>query len=141
MAALAARCRGDGVGFAGRVARDGISSGMHARRAISNFLIVVAFVVLLPVIIPAALVIAAVNKHRRRKVAQAFVCVRCREVLGPKSLEPADDEWRKDMKELRRKYPHLKIRVVRTCHAICPTCGTRYTFRDKERTFVRDRMR
>lgn len=37
---------------------------------------------------------------------------------------------------MHRKLPHVRFRIVRTLHAICMHCGTRYTYRDAERTFV-----
>ena len=39
------------------------------------------------------------------------------------------------MRELMRAHPGVKFRLVRTLHAICPGCGTRYTFREHDRTF------
>jgi hypothetical protein len=92
--------------------------------------------VFLPALIPAAIVWAAVDNRRKRKAAAAFHCLTCGRVLGVESVRIADSEFRKHMEELRRSNPFAKFRVVRTCDAICPACGTRYAFREEERTFI-----
>jgi len=40
------------------------------------------------------------------------------------------------MRELQRKHPGVRFRIVWTVHAICPKCGTHYTYLESERTFV-----
>jgi hypothetical protein len=108
---------------------------MNIRRDIPLPLMVVAVILFLPLIIPAGLVVMAIEKRRKRNAAAFFACVKCHAVLGLASLRLADDECRRHMDELRRKHPFSRFRVVRTCHAICANCGARYTFREKERTF------
>ena len=95
-----------------------------------------AALVFLPVLIPVAIVMAVVDNRRKRKVAATFRCLKCGRLLGTEALRIADAEFSKHMDELRRANPGVKYRVVRTGHAICAACGARYTFLDKERTFV-----
>jgi hypothetical protein len=97
---------------------------------------VAAAIVFLPALIPVAIVMVAVDNRRKRKAAAAFHCLRCARVLGVESLRIADSEFRKQMDELRRSNPFTKFSIVRTCDAICPACGTRYAFRNEDRTFV-----
>jgi len=99
-------------------------------------LMVVGVIVLLPVIIPAALILDALNNLRKRQVAASFKCLTCGQVLDIPSLHLADHEWSKKLKDLHQAYPFTRFRMLRTCHAICAACGTPYTFRQKERTFV-----
>jgi RNase P subunit RPR2 len=108
---------------------------MHARRTIPIPLMVVGFVVLLPAIIPAAIMLAALQKHRLRKAAKSFVCVNCGRVLGTGALARADEAWSEHMRELMRQHPGVRLRMLRTVHAICLGCDTCYRFREKERTF------
>jgi hypothetical protein len=109
---------------------------MNARRTIAVHLLAVAVVLLLPVIIPAGVVLGAVEDRRKLKAAASFPCVTCGALLGPAAVRLADEQWRKHVSDLRRAHPFVKFRLVRTCHATCTTCGTRYKFDDKERTFV-----
>ena len=109
---------------------------MRTRRTIPLTLLAISFIVFLPVIIPVGLSAVAISNHRKRRAAASFRCTTCGQVLGPESIRIADEEFRKRMEELRKSHPFTKFRIVRTCHAICVTCGARYTFQEKERTFV-----
>jgi hypothetical protein len=40
------------------------------------------------------------------------------------------------MEQLKRQSPGVRFRVVRTLHAICATCGKRYTYLEEENTFI-----
>jgi hypothetical protein len=99
-------------------------------------LLVIGFVLCLPLWIPAVIVWNAVRKHRLRKAARAFTCVNCSMTLGVDALARADQEWGNQMREMMRQHPGVKFRILRTLHAICSGCRTRYTFHEKERTFV-----
>jgi hypothetical protein len=99
-------------------------------------LLVIGFVLLTPVWLPVALILHGIYLHRLRRSANRFRCVTCGVVLGRAALRLADDEWRKVMEERRRQHPGVRLRVVRTLHAICLCCGQRYRFVEREQTFV-----
>jgi len=101
------------------------------------WLVVIGFVLLLPVIIPCAIVLVMVEEHRKRKSAGGFVCLTCGKVLGVESLKLSDEEQRKLAAE---RPDECMRRMVRTCHAICPSCGTRYTYVSEKRTFVPEEL-
>jgi hypothetical protein len=109
---------------------------MRARDLALIALVMVATVIFLPLLMPAGFLVAAVEKRRRRKAARSFPCVRCGRLLGPESVDLADKAWREHVQELLRLHPYTKFRLLQTCHAICPACGTRYTYRETERTFA-----
>jgi hypothetical protein len=109
---------------------------MHFRFAIPFPLKFAAAIAFLPALIPVAVVMAAVDGRRKRKAAASFHCLGCERLLGTRSVPLADADFRRRMKELRRAHPFAVFRIVRTCHAICPACGRRYTFRERERDFV-----
>jgi predicted RNA-binding Zn-ribbon protein involved in translation (DUF1610 family) len=100
--------------------------------------LVIGVVLCMPLWIPAVLILDAVRKHRLRRAANAFACVACGRILGPGALARADKAWAEHVRELMRRNPGVRFRLVRTVHAICPDCGTHYTFREHERTFVRE---
>jgi len=99
-------------------------------------LLVIGFLLCMPLWIPAAFLLRAVDKYRLRKAAKFFACVSCGRILGLDALARPDEEWSEHVRELRRQHPGVRFRLERTVHAICPTCGTRFGFREKERTFV-----
>jgi hypothetical protein len=99
-------------------------------------LLLVVIVIGTPLWIPAIIIRQTVHKHRLRKAANSFACVRCGSILGVDALKRADTRWAEYLLELSRKHPGVKFRTVRTLHAICLNCGTRYTFCESERTFV-----
>ncbi len=99
-------------------------------------LLVVGFVLLTPVWLTVALILHSIYLHRLRRSANWFRCVTCGVVLGSAALRLADDEWRRVMEERRRRHPDVKLRVVRTLHAICLACGQQYRFMERGQTFV-----
>jgi DNA-directed RNA polymerase subunit RPC12/RpoP len=99
-------------------------------------LFVVAFLITIPVWLPCVFVWRAMHKLRLRKAANRFVCVNCGKTLGVEALRLADREWGEYVQKLMHDNPGVKFRLVRTLDAICPACGTRYSFRERERTFV-----
>jgi hypothetical protein len=98
-------------------------------------LIGLVFVLCLPVWGPLAFLVTMFNRRRVRKCAKAFVCVNCGNVLGSESVARADDVWSRYVRELHR-HSNIRYRLLRTFHAICCVCGTRYFFRKHERLFV-----
>ena len=92
--------------------------------------------VLWPVILPVALVLNSKAERRKRECARNFRCAACGQGLGDTSVDLADAECSAYMDELKRQSPGVRFRVVRTLDAICATCGKRYTYLEKEYTFV-----
>ena len=99
-------------------------------------LAVVALMLSLPIWIPAVGMWHVWYRFRLRRAANAFACLTCGRMLGIEALRRADKYFADYMRELRRKHPGARFRIVRTVHAICPTCGTHYTYLESERTFV-----
>ena len=106
------------------------------RSSIEIGLLLVVLTVLMPVLIPLAIVGATIGDRRKRRAAEAFRCTQCGKLLGAKSVRLADEESRKHFEEMRDRYPLARFRIVKTCHALCATCGMRYSYLPKERTFV-----
>jgi hypothetical protein len=104
-------------------------------------LMAIGTIVFLPVLIPAAIVYTSLSARRIRRAAETFGCVVCGMVLTAQAVEWADRECRREGDEMRRRYPNDICRVLRTCHAICPGCGTRYTYLERERTFTPEEPR
>jgi len=98
----------------------------------------VVTVVFLPVLIPMAVVLTAVGKRRIRKAARSFACVVCGSRLGGVAVKLADDAVAGQARQWRRDHPYARYRMVRTLHAICPACGTRYAYDETDRTFLRE---
>lgn len=94
------------------------------------------FLAFIFIVLLIACIVVPFENHGRRKVANAFPCTRCGQLLGEKSVRLAEKEFRKHLKELRRRYPFAKFRIVQTCHAICAMCGMRHSYLPKERIFV-----
>jgi len=104
--------------------------------AVSATLLVVAVLILLPVILPWMLILAAIKTLLRRRVAKSFRCLRCGAVLGAESLRLADAEDRRQMDEFFRDHPGVKPRRFRTLHAVCAVCGQHYQYLEVTRTFA-----
>jgi|SRR5579872_749517 len=82
------------------------------------------------------LVAFRIQLFQLRSFAKRFPCANCGTILGIKSLELADTEWERQLEEMRREHSDVKFKIVRTLHAICANCGTKYRFVKKDRTFV-----
>jgi hypothetical protein len=95
-----------------------------------------SLIVLLPAIVPVVALSHSIYRKRLRSAARAFRCLSCSAVLGLESIRLADAAWDAHMRDLGEKYPASKFRVVRHIHAMCPACGARYAFLERERTFV-----
>ena len=105
-------------------------------RRIATIFLVIVLLVLLPVIIPVVALLDRVYRKRLRAVACAFACLSCGGTLGLESIRLADAQWDEHLRELREKYPSIRFRLMRHVRAICPACGVRYAFLERERTFV-----
>jgi hypothetical protein len=105
-------------------------------RLIGIIFLAVILVVFLPVIIPVVALLDHVYRKRLRAAACAFACLSCGGILGLESIRLADAQWDEHLRELREKYPSTRFRLVRHVRAICPACGVRYAFSERERIFV-----
>jgi hypothetical protein len=109
-------------------------------RRIAAIFLAIVLSVFLPVIIPLVALLDRAYRKRLRAAACAFACLSCGGILGLESIRLADAEWDERLRELREKYPSTRFRLVRHVRAICPACGVRYAFSERERTFVQIRI-
>lgn len=98
-------------------------------------------VVFLPVILPVVAVSQWLSQWRMRAAARMFACPACGAVIGIEALRLAEEAWGHHMAEMHRENPGVRFRrspqrIVRHLNAICPHCGARYQFVERERTFV-----
>jgi hypothetical protein len=98
------------------------------RKRIPNGLAVVLFVVGFPIIIPVSCVLHLIRKRKLHRLAHITACQTCGKTLGLEALRLADAEWSAHVAELHKQNPHIRLRLLRTLHAICPHCKTRYTY-------------
>ena len=103
---------------------------------IAAIFLAIVLLVFLPVIIPVVALLDCAYRRRLTAAACAFACISCGGILGFESIRLADAEWDEHLRELREKYPSIRFRLVRHVRAICPACGVRYAFSERERTFV-----
>ena len=94
--------------------------------------LVIAFIVFFPVIIPVTIFLSHRYRRKLRKLVKATPCQKCSKFLGLEALCLADAEWSAHVAELRNQNPGVRMRLIRTLHAIFPHCGARYTFYEKE---------
>jgi protein gp37 len=103
---------------------------------IAAIFMAIVLLVFLPVIIPVVALLDRAYRKRLRAAACAFACLSCAGILGLESIRLADAEWAEHLRELREKYPSIRFRLVRHVRAICPACGVRYAFLERDRTFA-----
>ena len=111
---------------------------MKRKRAgrFKTIVIVIGCVIAVPVIVPYALITDAFADRRRKRDADNFCCTRCGNILGQASIEKADDYWRQHVRELHKRFPGARLRLVRDVWAICAMCGARYNYRTKDKTYI-----
>jgi len=109
-------------------------------RRIAAIFLAIVLLVFLPVIIPVVALLDRAYRKQLRAAACAFACLSCGGILGLESIRFADAQWDEHLRELREKYPSTRFRLVRHVRAICPACGVRYAFSERERTFVQIRI-
>jgi hypothetical protein len=98
--------------------------------------VVSALLLTVPLWIPLVFVWDAQYRRRLRLAAEAFRCSTCGSTLGTAAVRRADEQWEAYVRELVRKNPGIRLRMVRLVHAVCVSCGTPYKYDDQERTFV-----
>jgi hypothetical protein len=114
------------------IGRTIFSPARKQTRGITITLLAIAFVVLSPIILPAAFFWRRRYETNLRRLAQSTKCRNCGNLLGLESLRIADAAVSSEVDEFRRQHPGSRYRCVRTLHAICPRCDTSYTFFEKE---------
>ena len=107
----------------------------HRHSKLEGALVITGLILLLPLIMPVAIVSDFVYRRRMLKAAIAFRCENCGTILGKKSLSLANEAWSKKMAETRARYPGVRLRIVRDLHAICPACATQYRYFERDRVF------
>jgi hypothetical protein len=107
-----------------------------ALNGIALAFLAIIFVVLSPVIVFLVLpFVQFAYRKRLETAAHRFACLSCGRILGLESLRLADAAWGEHLRKLLENH-HRVLRMVRHLHAICPACGARYAFVERERTFV-----
>ncbi len=117
---------------------------MKKRRWLDDIKIALAMIVLLvflPVALPVAAVLTLLDDRRMRAAARRFVCLSCGSNHGEEAIRLAGEAWRQHYSEMRANNPNVRFRIerrriVRHLRAICPRCGARYGYVERERTFV-----
>ncbi|MEJ2117354.1 MAG: hypothetical protein P8Y36_05385, partial [Alphaproteobacteria bacterium] len=101
----------------------------------------ILLVVFLPVILPVVAVSQWLSQWRMRAAARIFACPACGAVIGVEAIRLAEEAWGSHMAELQGRNPGIRIRrtpqrITRHLHVICPHCGARYQFIEREKTFT-----
>ena|SRR5688572_2562104 len=96
----------------------------------------VGTILFLRLLIPVALVLTTVDKHRIRKAARTFNCTVCGRPLGVVAVKLANRAVAKEAEQRRREHPRVRYRIIRTLHAICPACDARFAFDETLHTFI-----
>lgn len=91
----------------------------------------VAFVLLLPVLVPFALVSDFVGRRRMRSVILASKCPACGAQLNLDALALGEARWKEVAREIWASHsPDTRLRIVRSIHAVCCACGVELTYRE-----------
>lgn len=95
-----------------------------------------AFVLILPLLIPCAIISNWLYLRRLRSAAEAELCPLCRHPLGIEALLESDKQWDAHVSELRRTHPGVRLRLIRRHHAVCPGCHACLRFVDSAKSFA-----
>ena len=87
--------------------------------------LLICLLVFMPTVVPFAIL----ERVRMKRKIQRERCSGCGNMLDAAAVAKSDQEWAAHMDELRRERPNVKLRVVRSHHAICVTCGMKYQCR------------
>lgn len=99
-------------------------------------LAVLLFLLAFPLSMPLVALLHALDCRRLRAAASGTRCVRCGQALGQASLDAADHTRQAELAELHRRHPGMRLRIVRHCRALCPTCGAGYTWNRPTRVLM-----
>ncbi len=101
--------------------------------SIGQIFSVLAFLVMIPVLLPVGMIAHALQERKMRQAVDSFKCLGCGKTLGAESIALSNEEWSKYMKENNEF--ELSSRIIRSHHAICSQCKMKYKYNDKEKTF------
>jgi hypothetical protein len=97
----------------------------------------VAFVLILPAIIPLAIVTSYLGRRRVRSVIVASKCPACGAQLDLEAIARGDARWREIAREIwASSPPHVRLRLVRDVHAVCCACGAELNYREGGRSLA-----
>src|SRR5688572_1643370 len=112
--------------FRKRLARSGIAVGMFAA----------AFLVLLPIMLPVAIIQNQMRSRRILKLACDLDCASCGTRLGTEAIQLGAQRWAAIVAGRHAMYPGMKLRLVCDVDAVCPHCGREYLYRDVDRALI-----
>lgn len=102
---------------------------------VTGFFFVIAFVLLLPIILPFALIQGHFETRRIKKVIRNFICS-CGTRLGDEAIRLGNQRWAAIIAEMHARYPGVKPLIRRSVHAVCPTCGCEYRYREADASLI-----
>jgi YgiT-type zinc finger domain-containing protein len=112
--------------FRKRLARSGIAVGMFAA----------AFLVLLPIMLPVAVIQNQMRNRRILKLARDLDCASCGARLGAEAIQLGAQRWAAIVTRHHALYPGTRLRLVRDVDAVCPRCGREYSYQDADRSLI-----
>lgn len=107
-------------GFRKRLTRSGLAVGLFAA----------GFLVLLPILLPVAVIQNQLRNRRILKLARDLDCASCGARLGAEAIQLGAQRWAAIVARHHEMYPFAKLRLVRDVDAVCPRCGCEYSYRD-----------
>ena len=102
----------------------------------AELLVLVAFILALPMLLPVAIGRYYLYKHRIHTAAKRSVCPSCGHASASMPFIGPTRYWQSYVAELHRANPSVKFRLVRLIHAICGGCGAGLYFREESGTFT-----
>jgi hypothetical protein len=112
--------------FRKRLARSGIAVDMFAA----------AFLVLLPIMLPVAVIQNQMRNRRILKLARDLDCAACGARLGAEAIQLGAQRWAAIAARSHSMYPGTKLRLVCDVDAACPRCGREHLYRDADRSLI-----
>ncbi len=99
------------------------------------FFVMAGTVLLLPILLPVAIVSNSRERRRLLATVRRFTCLDCDTPLDAGAVRVADEEHQGRINDLIAK--GFRPRIVRTCVAICTKCGVRHSLDKEARTLRR----
>ena len=100
------------------------------------FFIMVLGVLLLPIILPIALIQDRQRKQSIKQVVCGYICASCGVLLGVEAIRLGNERWAAVVSDSHKQYPNIRFRIQRDVHAVCPNCGCEYGYRDADCALV-----
>ncbi len=101
-----------------------------AKNKLVGFLVIVSFVLLLPIILPVALIQDRIRTRRIQRIVCDIICVSCGARLGMEALRIGHERWAAIVSNLHEQYPGMRFRSasswqsLRTGRSIQPNTHT-----------------